>query len=620
MYQPLPAIPSTGRPLIRRFWASASGFWFGDSRRTAWLLTLGLVALIFIQLGFQYRMNIWSRDIFNALERKDGAAVSTQALVFVLLALTMVALGIVAVYGRMTIQREWRRWLTNHLVGRWLANGHYYQLDLVTGDHQNPEGRIGDDARVATDAPVDFVVGIFSAAVTAITFIGVLWIVGGDLKLGTPLAPIVIPGFLVIAAVIYAAITSTAVILVASRFIAVSERTNQSEAEFRYALTRVRENGESIALLGGETEERAGLRQGLAAVILAWRNLCHQHMRYTLVSNTHWLVAPVIPLILCAPKYVAGEMTLGAVMQAAAAFVQVQSAFNWLLDNYPRLAGWVASARRVASLMVSVDHLEAAGMPGASRAITRVEHEGAALRIQNLSVELDDGTVVVKDADVLIEPGEKVLLVGESGTGKTTLTRAIAGLWPWGQGNIAVPSGAKMVLMPQRPYIPLGTLRRAATYPLSPTEAPDGTVRELLETAGLGYLVEHLDEEAPWNRTLSGGECQRLAFVRLMLHQPDIVVMDEATSALDPPSQEHLMKLVAERLPKTAIVSIAHRPELEAFHHRKLVFERRPGGSRLIDDSILLPPPKGFLPRIIAWLRRFPMATLAREPDVRLPR
>jgi putative ATP-binding cassette transporter len=325
----------------------------------------------------------------------------------------------------------------------------------------------------------------------------VLWIVGGDLTLGTRAAPIVIPGYLVIAAVIYAVITSAAVILVARRFVAVSERVNQSEAEFRYALTRVRENGESIALLGGEKEERAGLRQGLGAVILQWRNLCHQHMRYTLVSNVHWLLAPVVPLILCAPKYVAGTMTLGEVMQAAAAFVQVQSAFNWLLDNYPRLAGWAASARRVGSLLVSIDHLEAAGTPGASRAITRTEHEGSAFRLQNLSVELDDGTVVVKDADVIIQPGERVLLVGESGTGKTTLTRAIAGLWPWGQGNIAIPNGAKMVLMPQRPYIPLGTLRRAATYPLSPADAPNDTVRELMATVGLGYLVEHLDEEAP---------------------------------------------------------------------------------------------------------------------------
>jgi putative ATP-binding cassette transporter len=606
MYQPLPSLPPPGRPLIRRFWASARGYWSGDTRQTAWLLTIGLVALILIQIALQYRMNIWSRDIFNSLEKKDGDAVSTQALIFVPLVVTTVALAIVAVYGRMTLQRKWREWLTNHLVGKWLANGRYYQLDLVTGDHQNPEGRIGEDARNATDAPIDFVVGILSAVISAVTFVGVLWLVGGNLTLGTPEAPIVIPGFLVIAAVIYAIITSTAVIMVANRFVAVSERTNQTEAEFRYALTRVRENGESIALLGGEKEERAGLKLSLAAVILEWRNLCHQHMRYTLVSNAHWLIAPVVTLVLCAPKYVSGEMTLGGVMQAAAAFVQVQSAFNWLLDNYPRLAGWVASARRVGSLLTSIDYLDRSGMPGAAHAITRVEKEGPAFQIQNLSVELDDGTVVVKDADVLIQPGERVLLVGESGTGKTTLTRAIAGLWPWGHGNISIPHGAKMVLMPQRPYIPLGTLRRAATYPLAPSEAADATVRELMTTVGLGYLVDHLDEESPWNRILSGGECQRLAFVRLMLHQPDIVVMDEATSALDPASQEHLMTLLAERLPNTALVSIAHRPELEAFHHRKLVFERRPGGARLVGDSVLLPPPHGFLPRIIDWLRRFP--------------
>jgi vitamin B12/bleomycin/antimicrobial peptide transport system ATP-binding/permease protein len=606
MYEPLPSVPPPGRPLLRRFWASARGFWSGDKRRTAWLLSIGLLVLILVQIFFQYRMNVWNRDIFNALEKKDGPAVLTQAMIFVPLVITLVTLGIVAVYGRMTLQRTWREWLSDQLLGKWLAHGRYYQLDLVTGDHQNPEGRIGDDARVATDAPVDFVVGIVSAAITAITFISVLWVVGGDLNFGTPEVPVVIPGFLVIAAVIYAVITSTAVIVVARRFVAVEERTQQAEAEFRYALTRVRENGESIALLGGEDEERAGLRQALAKVVTRWRSLLGQHMRYTLVSNTHSLVVPVVAVVLCAPKYVTGEMTLGAVMQAAAAFVQVQSAFNWLLDNYPRLANWVASAHRVGSLLVSIDYLDAAGMPGASHAITRMEKEGPTFQIQNLSVELDDGTVVIKDADVVIKPGERVLLVGESGTGKTTLTRAIAGLWPWGQGNIAIPNGARMVLMPQRPYIPLGTLRRAATYPLAASDTPDATLRELMTTVGLGYLIAHLDEDSPWSRMLSGGECQRLAFVRLLLHQPDIVVMDEATSALDPPSQEHLMMLLAKRLPHTAVVSITHRPELEAFHHRKLTFERRPGGSRLVGDTVLMPPPHGFLPRIVAWLRRFP--------------
>lgn len=227
MYQPLPAIPPAGRPLIRRFWLSARGFWWGDTRRIAWLLTLGLVALILIQIALQYRMNIWSRDIFNALESKNPDAIWRQALIFLPLVAATVTLGIIAVYGRMTLQRKWREWLTDSLIGKWLANGRYYQLDLVTGDHQTPEGRIGEDARNATDAPVDFVVGILGAAISAVTFVGVLWVVGGDLKLGSPEAPFVIPGFLVIAALIYAAITSTAVVLVASRFITVNEQTNR---------------------------------------------------------------------------------------------------------------------------------------------------------------------------------------------------------------------------------------------------------------------------------------------------------------------------------------------------------------------------------------------------------
>src|SRR5450631_2148405 len=292
MHQPLPALP-TSRPLIRRFWISARGFWLEDTRRKAWLLTLGLIVLIFIQLAFQYRMNIWSRDIFNALEKKDGPAVSTQALIFVPLVATMVVLGIIAVYARMTTQREWRAWLTDHLVGRWLANGRYYQLDLVTGDHQNPEGRIGEDTRIATDAPVDFVVGILGALVTAVTFVGVLWIVGGDLTLGTPEEPIVIPGFLVIAAIVYALITSTAVMLVASRFVTVAERTNQIQGGIRYSAARGKENGGSLPVAGREEGERAGLRRDLGAVIMQWRYLCHQHMRYTLVSNAHWLVAQI---------------------------------------------------------------------------------------------------------------------------------------------------------------------------------------------------------------------------------------------------------------------------------------------------------------------------------------
>jgi putative ATP-binding cassette transporter len=313
--------------------------------------------------------------------------------------------------------------------------------------------------------------------------------------------------------------------------------------------------------------------------------LCSQHMRTTSVSQASVLIAPVIPVTLSSPKFLDGTMTLGEVMQAASAFVQ--AAFSWLVDNYPRLADWAASAQRVASLLNSLDSLEAAEQGEGLGRIQRGEMQGAALRLHDLSVTLDDGTVVVNEADVVIAPGEKVLVVGESGTGKSTLVRAIAGLWPWGEGEVRVKSGSKLFLMPQRPYVPIGTLRRAAAYPAPAEEVSREQVANALELVGLGHLVERIDEETPWDQTLSGGEKQRLAFARLLIARPDILVLDEATSALDPPSQERLMRMIGEELPATTILSVGHRRELEAFHERKLVLERRSGGARLVRDLML---------------------------------
>jgi putative ATP-binding cassette transporter len=591
--------------LVQRFWTLARGFWAGDRNRLAWMLTIALVALVFLQLAVQYRLNLWNRDIFNALERRDGASVVQQALIFLPLATATVGLAITAVYGRMTMQREWRAWLADQLIGRWLRGGHYYQLNLIAGDHQNPEGRITDDARIATDAPVDFAVGILGALATAATFVGVLWSVGGSITLGAADGAVVVPGYLVVSAVLYSAIVSSAMVLAARRFVPVSERTMQAEAEMRYALTRLRDNGESIALLGGEREEHAALRRNLGAIVQRWTALCRQHMRSTLVSNGNYVLAPVVPLVLCAPKYLEGTMSLGEVVQAAAAFVHVQSAFNWMVDNYPRLADWMASSGRVGSLLVALDHLDAVGHDGATHAIRRTEADGPALRLRDLSVTLDDGTVVIDDADAVIQPGEKVMVVGESGTGKSTLVRAIAGLWPWGEGEIAIHRNARLFLMPQHPYIPIGSLRRAAAYPRAADTVPDPVLRELMQAVGLDHLTDRLDEEGPWNFALSGGETQRLAFVRLLLHRPDIVVMDEATSALDPASQARLMALLVERLPDIALVTVAHRPELEAFHRRKLVFEHRPGGARLVKDGAMLPGPPAVPQRSGWWpLRR----------------
>ncbi len=365
----------------------------------------------------------------------------------------------------------------------------------------------------------------------------------------------------------------------------------------------MRENGESIALIGGEEEERSGVDTSLRKVLATWADIASQTMKTTTVSQTSSYIAPVLPIILCAPKFLNGTMSLGEVMQAASAFTIVQSAFNWLVDNYPRLADWTASARRVASLMVSLDALEKAES-GEDVGRISVSHEGetAALRLTDLSVTLDDGTAVVDDTEVAIMPGERVLIAGESGTGKSTLVRAIAGLWPWGGGEIEIKKGARVFLLPQRPYVPIGSLRRAATYPEPAESRSAEEVAEAFKRVGLAHLVDRIDEEGPWDQTLSGGEKQRLAFARIFLHKPDIIVLDEATAALDPASQDQLMEHLVEHPEETTLVSVGHRPELEAYHSRKIVLERRRGGARLVSDIHLEGGPR-LLQR---WLSRLP--------------
>ncbi|MCZ7929654.1 ABC transporter ATP-binding protein/permease [Agrobacterium pusense] len=576
--------------LLKRFWISARGFWSRRGDGLAWPFSIGLLVMIGINVAFQYGVNVWNRGIFDAIEKRDASTVYFLASIFPPLVLGSVLIVTSQVYVRMRIQRRWRSWLTKVLVSRWIANGRYYQLNLIDGDHQNPEARLSEDMRIATEAPVDFVAGVIAAFVSASTFIVVLWTIGGALTLPIGGVWITIPGFLVVAAVIYALITSSSIAWIGRNFVKVSEVKNQLEAEFRYTLTRVRENGESIALLGGEEEERSDLDSRFRNVRHQWKRMAQQYMRTTVVSHGSMLIAPVVPVLLCAPKFLDGSMSLGQVMQAASAFTIVQSAFGWLVDNYPRLADWNACARRVASLMMSLDGLERAEQSDTLGRIVRGETEGETmLSLKDVSVSLGDGTAVVKETDVEIGPGERVLVAGESGSGKSTLVRAIAGLWPWGGGSVSFRAGSRLFMLPQRPYIPSGTLRRAVCYPQAAESWTADEIGAALDKVGLGHLKDKVEEEAPWDQTLSGGEKQRLTFARLLLNDPDIIVMDEATAALDEKSQDRMMQTVIDELPDATIISVAHRAELEAFHSRKITLERREGGAKLVSDIHLIP-------------------------------
>jgi len=377
----LNTVPAPERTrLFSRYWQSAWGFWRGSLG--IWALAAMLILIVVLGLLVQYRLNLWNRDFFDALERKDGPEIWQQSLIFLPLALSSIMLACSGVWGRMTAQRRWREWLSRHLIAEWLANGRYRRLHLLPGDHENPEYRIAEDARVATDAPVDFAVGLLTAVLTAITFIDVLWSVGGDLVVDAFGRTLVVPGYLVIAAVVYASVTTGGMLLIGRRLVLVVERKNAAEAELRHAATRMREK-----VLRGDLQESSGLTAALwtamGQVIMHWQHLCTQLMRTTVISHGNSLLTPFIGLILCAPKYLSGSMTLGEVTQAAAAFVTVQAAFNWLVDNYPRLADWRSSVHRVASLLVSLDTLDGLERSAHSGRAPHAEAEEPELGVRN---------------------------------------------------------------------------------------------------------------------------------------------------------------------------------------------------------------------------------------------
>ncbi|WP_341991930.1 SbmA/BacA-like family transporter [Azorhizobium sp. AG788] len=349
----------TERRLILRFWKSAGGFWRGETARQAWLLVALLIATMLLQLLVQYHLNFWNRDFFNAIGRRDQAELWGQALLFVPLISASLVLAVTSVWGRMTIQRQWRAWLSNHLYDHWLGEDRYRRLRFVPGDHQAPEYRIAEDVRVATDLPIDLLLGLLSSMLIAMTFISILWSIGGSIDMHVLGVAVAIPGYLVMSVIAYSVVITAATMGISRHLTRVIEVNKRAEAELRTVGARLRQDGEcegGPSIIGAP---RVLIALALKDVIVRWRDLCWQLMRMTLVSHSNLLLTPFIALLLCTPKYVAGSMSLGELIQAAAAFVVVQGAFNWMTDSYSRIAEWVSSANRVASLLLALDQVSA---------------------------------------------------------------------------------------------------------------------------------------------------------------------------------------------------------------------------------------------------------------------
>ncbi len=574
--------------MICRFFHLAGPFFFSEEKWWARFLAIGVVALTLLQLVIQIRINIWNRDFFNALQNHDWHAFVWQMALYGALALASMATAVFQLYGKQLLQLRWRRWLTSHLINSWLEGGRHYQLRFIgEGGVENPDQRIAENARGATELAVEFALGILNAAVTVVSFIGILWLLSGTLTVALSGMTLNIPGYMVWATLLYAGVGTVLTYVVGKPIVHANIMQNAAEADFRFMLVRVRENSEGIALIGGEGDEQEGLGLSLSQVVAAGKHLMRVQRNLMWMTSGFGMIGMVYPTLVASPRYFAGVITLGGLMQITGAFGQVQTGLTWFVGNFPQIAEWRSHVTRLLGFMDTVNTtVEATTQAGDVTRINLVEVPSKpgeeALTFQDLQITLPDGNLVIAEANAKIARGEKVLIAGESGSGKSTLLRAIAGLWPWGAGSIFVPERSKLMFMPQKPYLPLGTLSAAITYPTAPRRFGRKAIEAALVRCGLSELIPRLDEVEPWDRILSGGELQRVAFARALLHQPEWIFMDEATAALDEESQTSMMKLFREQLAWTTVVSVAHRTGLAAFHDRTLELVKSDSGARLV--------------------------------------
>lgn len=545
------------------------------------MLTGGMLALGVANVGIALWLNIWNRDFFNALDKKDAAE-----LVHLLwmLALIVVSAGVavaIQLHVKRRLQINWRAWLSSVTLLRWLDAGRQYQLGMIGDEVDNPDGRIAEDIRVSTELAVEFAQSLLQCVLQLFTFLGVLWILSGSMPVRLFGFEFDLPGYMVWAAVAYALIGSTLTYFLGRGLIQAGNVRQGREADFRGGLTRAREHAEGIALMRGEADERDRLRGALSDLRSAWNVQTRGQGNLSLLTSSLAYLAPVVPLIVALPRYLGGEIALGGLMQTAQAFSSVQWALSWLIDNFPRFAEWRASTGRVVHLhLVLTDLEDDAAAPDDARIVVHPATQSDRLIMRELSLARPDGEMLVAEAEVEIQRPERVLIRGQSGSGKSTIMRAVAGVWPWGRGAIHLPTGA-ITFMPQKPYFPLGKLRDIMLYPAAPEGISDETLKDMLHKVGLDHLRDRLDETERWDHILSGGEQQRVAFARALVHKPDWIFMDEATSALDEAGQENVMKLLIEELPGTSVVSIGHRPGLEAFHTRELTLVPGTDGTKL---------------------------------------
>ncbi|HKC08566.1 MAG TPA: ABC transporter ATP-binding protein/permease [Methylomirabilota bacterium] len=568
------------RESLRDAWTLIRPYWFSEDRWAGRGLLLAVVALTLFGVYITVLLSQWYNVFYNAIQEKDFAAFSRLLLKFSWLAALSLVAAVYQLYLNQMLQIRWRRWLTERYLGAWLADGAYYRMQLTAGETDNPDQRIAEDLRLFVVGALSLSIGGLRAVVTLISFLGILWILSGPFTM--PIVGVTIPGYMVWAALLYAIGGTWLSHLIGRPLVRLNFDQQRYEADFRFNLVRFRENTEGVALYGGEADEMRTFRDRFASVVGNWWDIMRRQKRLSWFTYGYGQAAVIFPFVVAAPRYFRGEIALGGLMQTAQAFGQVQESLSFIITAYTDIAAWRAVVLRLLGFERALSRVRA------DAAVEGVRHgTGAAgtLTLDQVNLALPGGGPLIEGASFEIRPGETTLISGPSGAGKSTLFRAIAGIWPFGRGEIRLPRDGRVLFLPQKPYLPIGTLREVVSYPTPPAGLDDATLRETLRAVGLPNLAGRLDETTHWALALSPGEQQRIAFARALLQKPAWLFLDEATSAVDEETEARLYSLVRERLPGTAVISVGHRNTLRAFHGRRLVVTPNGAGVATVEEA-----------------------------------
>ena len=555
------------KKLYQMAWRLMSSYWHSQEKWKARGLLAGVIALTLGQVYMLVLLNGWNNDFYNALQQRAFESFWPLIGQFAGFAFLHIIFAVYAVYVRQILEIKWRNWMTDKYLDRWLGHQTYYRLQVAgQDDMDNPDQRIADDINSFVNLTLGLFVGVIKQATSLVAFVVILWNLSGYLDIPLGDTVLSVPGYMVFVTLIYSVVGTWLAHKVGRKLIRLNYDQQRFEADFRFSMVRVRENSESVAFYGGEKPELQNFRERFALVIGNFWGLMKRTKLLNFYVNGYAQIAIIVPVLMCAPQYFSGTMQLGGFMQTISAFGRVQDALSYFVESYDSIAQYVAVIRRLGGF---AGHMEEAEALTSSFDFTR--NTSNALQLWQMDIALPDGRQLAEKLSIAVPAGKRLLISGGSGAGKSTLLRAIAGIWPYGTGEISLPTGWRTMFLPQRPYLPLGSLRRAIYYPQPVPENTDDNLAGLLEHFGLQKLAGQLDAVDDWSRILSLGEQQRLAFIRILLLRPDIVFLDESTSALDEPREAQAYEILHQMLPQMAVVSVGHRSSLLNCHDKQLV-------------------------------------------------